>query len=378
MRKEVTKNDILDFIQDTSKIAATEKIIEISNGYSAYKGSIEYVKDVEFWKWMKQNYSKSGIFDSSKVIQDYILTSSKKANWMELQLQGKGYEWDFMMQQQCNIKNLFNKFEAGIDPTQAGIDITKTNLFNGKETAYQLKSYLNETKLGANALKNTPKDAIVITQRENIVSSTNAGYKSKPYQSKEISKKITKDRFKKASKGLANNSYTVKGITTAMGKSALIGAVFAITAEGIAQHKRYKLGEISKNEFINELAKSGANAATTAGVTSGIMMGIEASIVTGGLAIPIAIPISIAIGSCVDYIVAPLFKKGNYEKQLNQMKFYEDIGKGYVEFIHECNKSFEHFDSYIKRVMIEEIKYRNIKEEEENVNMKLIDAFNRI
>ena len=35
-----------------------------------------------------------------------------------------------------------------------------------------------------------------------------------------------------------------------MGKSALIGAIFAITAEGIAHHKRYKLGEISKNEFI--------------------------------------------------------------------------------------------------------------------------------
>ena len=98
MRDIVTKNDILDFIQDTSKIAANERITDISNGYSAYKGSIDYVKDVEFWKWMNQNYSKSGIFDGSKAIKDYILTHPGKANWMELQLQGKGYEWDFMMQ----------------------------------------------------------------------------------------------------------------------------------------------------------------------------------------------------------------------------------------------------------------------------------------
>lgn len=375
---KITENDILDFINDTSNIAANERITDISNGYSAYKGSIDYVKDVEFWKWMNKNYNKSGIFDGSKAIQDYILTSSGKANWMELQLQGKGYEWDFMMQQQGNIKNLLSRFDAGIDPTQAGIDITKTNLLNGKETTYQLKSYLIETKLGSKALKNTPKDAIVITQSENIASATNAGYTSKPYQNKDISKKITKDRFNNASKGLAKNSYSVKGVTTAMGRSALIGAAFAITVEGVAQHKRYKLGEISKREFVNELAKSGGNAATTAGITSGIMLGIEASIVTGGLAIPIAIPISIAIGAGVDYIVGPLFKKGNYEKQLKQMKFYEDIGQGYIEFIDECNKSFEHFEGYIKRIIKEEIRYRKIKEDEARVNLKLIDAFNRI
>jgi hypothetical protein len=366
-----------NYIKDTSRLIAEDKIEDIGNAFNAYKSAMNYSKEVEFWRWMKLNYKSSGIFDSAESIQNYILSSPGRADWLKLQLQGKGYEWDWMMNQQENLKNVFDKFTAGIDPTQAGIDVVKTNLLNKSTTTYQHKSYTSNTKVNGQVLKNTPKDATVVTQSENAQMMNSGGRKVESFQTKAQSNKIRDQRFEKASKGAANSQYTLQGVSKVMGKAALVGAAIGCTVEALSSYERYKSGQITKKEYLIEIAKSGGNAGVTGGITAGIMIPIGGAIAAAGVTIPITIPIAIAVGAGVDKIIAPMFKKGQYLEDLNKMKFYDDIGQGYLDFIVQCEESAAHFESYLGRIIQHENHYRDLRAIENEVDQSLMNTLDR-
>lgn len=366
-----------NFLQETAKLIADERVKEISNGVTAYGSSINYVKDVEFWKWMKQNYAGSGIFDSAETIKQYIESSPGRANWMKLQLQGKGYEWDWMMERQGQVKNLFKRYNAGVDPTQVGIDVTEKNLLSGVSKTYQHKSYTSNTKIGSQALKNTPPDTTIITQKENLQRINAGGRKVEGYQSKAQSNRARDRRFEKAAKGVANSTYTIKEVAKVSGKAGLVGAAIGCTVETIASYGKYKSGELSGKEYLTEIAKTGGNSGVTAGATAAIMIPIEAAIVSAGISIPILIPVSIVVGAAVDKIVAPMFKKGAYLENMNKMKFYDDIGEGYVDFIVCCEESARAFESYVERMMVQDNRNKYLSSIEEEVNSTLIKTYER-
>ena len=54
MREE--QDEFLDYLLETSKLISDEKQSLLVEGLSAYQNSHQYVNDVEFWKWMHQNY----------------------------------------------------------------------------------------------------------------------------------------------------------------------------------------------------------------------------------------------------------------------------------------------------------------------------------
>ena len=92
MYKDINEKEIIEMMKETSKLAATFNANILSSAVVAAKQSNILTNEVEFWKWMSRNYSKSGIFSSNESMKQYITQGAGKEAWMKLQLQGKGYE----------------------------------------------------------------------------------------------------------------------------------------------------------------------------------------------------------------------------------------------------------------------------------------------
>ena len=108
------------------------------------------------------------------------------------------------------------------------------------------------------------------------------------------------------------------------------------------------------------------------------MVPIQSVIVTAGVSTIVTFPISIIVASGIERIVAPMFKKGQYAEVMAQMTFYEDIGNGYMNFIEQCEQSFTHFGGYLDRIRNQEKKYQQLKQIDQHLNLKLINALDRI
>ena len=122
--------EYLEMMRDTADLIAKDKAVKLGNTASGFQSSYELTNEVEFWKWMGKNYPKD--LSTSELIQR---AANEKSRWLNTQIQGKGYEWDYMSSQRANPTNLLSKFDAGDCPTQPGIDITKSNIVDGSVEA---------------------------------------------------------------------------------------------------------------------------------------------------------------------------------------------------------------------------------------------------
>ena len=145
-------------VNDTSKAASEINTNIFGDTYTAYKSSDALATDVEFWKWLDRNFSKSDIFSSNESMNDYISLGKGKRDWFEKQIQGKGYEWDWMQEQRHSFKNLFKRYDAGDVANRAASDVTQMDLLTGKTKEYQMKAYTSKTNP---ELKNTPKASLM-------------------------------------------------------------------------------------------------------------------------------------------------------------------------------------------------------------------------
>ena len=171
---EKQEQEYLSIINETANLIADEKAMQLVDASIAFQASNQLTNDVEFWRWMGANYSND--LSNTQLIQQSATT---KARWLNTQLQGKGYEWDFMTLQRNNPTKILSVFEAGDCPTQPGIDVTETNIFNNKiKATYQNKAYLSNNNPN---LHNTPKDAIVVTNQEKVSYAQKQGYQTKGY-----------------------------------------------------------------------------------------------------------------------------------------------------------------------------------------------------
>lgn len=110
----ISEEEIALMIEDTSKLVARNNAENLSNSISAAYASNALTNEVEFWKWMKA--------------------------------------------QRDNIKNIFNKYDAGTVSNQPSIDVVRTNFLTGETQEYQLKAYTKKTNPD---LKNTSKNTTI-------------------------------------------------------------------------------------------------------------------------------------------------------------------------------------------------------------------------
>ena len=191
--RDISEDDILQMIKDTSQLIGKYDINQLENAVIAAQSSNALTNNVEFWKWMGRNYNSSRIFDSSYAMQQYINKNLNNEQWLIKQLQGKGYEWDWMVNERTNLKNVLNTYDAGDIANRAASDVTQKNIINGKTKEYQMKAYTSKANPH---LKNTPKDMTVVTNTEKVNSVKGNGYGSvEEFQDSQIISNSTNKRL---------------------------------------------------------------------------------------------------------------------------------------------------------------------------------------
>ncbi len=349
------EKEYLEMMRDTSNLVAKEKAMQLGEIASATNESAKLANEVEFWKWMGANYPKD--LSNTKLIQQ---ASTEKARWLRTQLQGKGYEWDYMASQRMKPSKILSAFEAGDCPTQPGIDITETNILdNSVQGTYQNKAYLSSNNPD---LHNTPKDAVVVTNKEKVAYAKQQGYVTEEYMDSDTITSVRESRFKKAASGKANTGYNLQNVAMASVKAGIVGAVFGITAETIASYRLWKLGDLTDKEYIREVMKAGGEAGTTAGLTSAAMVPVQAAITAAGVSTLLTIPVAFVFGSVISSIVAPCFGRGKYKKLLNEAKYYQTLENVYDDFLNTVEVSCRQYEVYAKQIELQKNRYEKIKE----------------
>lgn len=335
--EKISLEEYLGIFDDTSRLAAKNNAVILGDSIAAYYQSEALANNVEFWKWLDRNYSQSGIFNSNQSMQQYIAGGAGKEEWFAKQLQGKGFEWDWMTAQRQSIQNLFKQYDAGDVVNRAASDVTERNILTGNSTEYQMKAYTSNTNPD---LKNTPKDMAVVTNAEKVDVVKQNGYKTvEQFQDNETINNQVDKRMKQVKNGSATPQYTFGNVCFTMAKAGLIGCAFGMTIETAAQYKNWKNGNISDKEYLLTVLKAGGNSGITASLTSGIMIPVQAVVTSAGLSCPITIPIAIAIGMGVDKVVAPCFGRGDYAKYLGQARYYQNLNYLYKDMVVTMEKS---------------------------------------
>ncbi|WP_461206643.1 hypothetical protein [Clostridium sp. DL1XJH146] len=368
---DITESEVLNMVNDTSNIVKKEKIAMFSSIAGACKQTNNLTNSVEFWKWMGANYNNN--FGTNELIE---LNANINSDWILKQLQGKGYEWDFMTKQRSLIKNIFSRFVAGDSPTQPGIDINKVNIFNkSAQGNFQNKAYVNKNNP---ILHNTPKDSIVVTNKEKTVYAKRKGYNTEKFMDADKIKKARNKRFNKAKNGTASKSYNFKNVNNAMAKAGTMGCIIGITTETIASYRKWKNGIISDKEYIKEIAKAGGDAGITAGTTSGIMVPISAGITAAGASTVITIPIGFLVGGAVNKVVAPCFARGKYREILNNARYYQNLEGIYCDLLASIESSAQEYEDYINSIKSQKTINKKLEERSMELNEKLKDLYDSI
>lgn len=365
------EQEYLDMINDTTKLIAQEKSAKLGDVVAAFQSSNQLTNNVEFWKWMGANYPKD--LGNSQLIQQ---AASEKSRWLSTQLQGKGYEWDYMALQRSNPSKILSTFDAGNCPTQLGIDITETDLLNGsvKET-YQNKAYLSTNNPD---LHNTPKDAIVVTNKEKVSYVQKQGYQVEEFMDADEIQSIRDSRFKQASNGSASTTYTLRNIASTSAKAGAVAAVIGVTTETIISYRVWKAGELTDEQYMKEILKAGGDAGVTGAATAALMIPVQATITAAGASTLIGIPIAVVLGSAVNKIVAPCFGRGEYQKILNEAKYYQALEDVYDDFLEAIEKSANMFTEYIEHMSTQANRHNQMKHISMNMNKSLKNLYDSI
>ena len=376
--KELEQFDYLSMIKDTSREAANRNVNVLADAYTAYKTSDALANQVEFWKWLDRNYSGAGghMFSSNEAMNQYIAQGAGKENWVRLQIQGKGYEWDWMTQQRRSLGNLFRQYDAGDVATRASSDVTEKNLITGATKEYQMKAYTSKTNPN---LKNTPKDMTVVTNAEKVDVVRANGYENvESFKDAETINADVERRMQDIKNGNATPTYNWKNGGMTMGKAAVIGFAFGITSETIMEYKAWKNGAITTNEYFVNIGKAGLNSGITAGFTSGIMIPVEAAVTAAGFSCPLTIPIAVVVGMTVDKFVAPCFGRGDYQKILGKVQYYQNLEKLNADLVDAILVSTGTFYNSVEAIRIQQAGFKAIDHRNQMMDYKLNDLSNII
>ncbi|TBL79091.1 hypothetical protein [Paenibacillus thalictri] len=372
----ISENEMIDMLNETSKLVVRHNFNQLSSAAVAVQGSNSLSNNVEFWKWMGRNYSGSGIFDSSSTMQQYIAQGTGKEEWIIKQLQGKGYEWDWMSTQRRTAKNILKTYDAGDVANRAASDVTAKNLLTGKSSEYQMKAYTSKSNPHLN---NTPKDMTVVTNAEKVdVVRANGYEKVEGFQDTQMIKKSTEERLEQIKDGKAYTSYNFKNIAGTMAKAGLIGCVIGMGTEAVVSYKAWKQGQLSDEEYLKEILKSGGDAGVTAGATAGVMIPVSAAITAVGASTLLTIPVAFIVGGVVNKVVAPCFGRGQYREILSKAKYYQNIENVYDDLVGSMQHASEQYYDFVCQMSQQNAIHQEFKKRSMEMNQELKDLFDSI
>ena len=374
--KGISEKDVFNFMNDTGKLMAKKNASLLGETAIAANSSNSLTNEVEFWKWMGRNYAKSGIFDNSRTIQEFVNSNSGREVWMEKVVQGKRFEWAWMTMQRNNFQNIFKRYDAGDIANRMGSDVSEINLLNGNVKEYQMKAYTSNLNPH---LKNTPKDMAVVTNSEKVNVVKQQGYEEvSSFKNSEQIKQSNKEHLKNIKEGKIQTGYNIQNVAGTMAKAGLVGAAVGVTVETIFSYKDWKNGKISDEEYLKRIMKAGGNSGITAGLTSGVMIPVSAAITALGISSLVTIPVAFVIGAGIDKVVAPCFGRGNYRKYLNQAKYYQNLQIAYQDLAQSMENSSRQYFNFLKGVSMQQQQYFEMRKKSKEIDKDLEILYNSI
>jgi len=372
----ISENEMMEMLNETSQLVVKNRANQLSSAAVAAQGSNTLSNNVEFWKWMGRNYSGSGIFDSSSSMQQYIAQGSGKEDWVVKQLQGKGYEWDWMSTQRGNVRNVSNTYDAGDVANRAASDVTERSLLTGNSSEYQMKAYTSKTNPH---LKNTPKDMTVVTNTEKVDIVRANGYENvEEFQDTQIIKQSTEERLEQIKEGKAYTSYNFKNVVGTMAKAGLVGCAIGIGTEAVTSYKAWKHGQLSDEEYLKEILKSGGDAGVTAGATAGVMIPVSAAITAAGASTLLTIPVVFVVAGVVNKVVAPCFGRGKYKEILSKAKYYQNLENVYDDLVGSMQNASELYYDFVSSMSKQNAIHQEFKKRSMEMNQELKDLYDSI
>lgn len=371
---DMSESGILHMLDDTSQLMASESAAQLSAAVEAAQASNALTDNVEFWSWMGRNFKN--ICQTNGSMQQYILQGATKENWMAKQIQGKGYEWDWMASQRMMLGNVSKTYDAGDVANRAASDISEKNLLAGNVKEYQMKAYTSKNKPH---LASTPKDMAVVTNAEKTSLVEADGYcEVQSFQNKKAIEHATSRRMKQIRDGKAYTSYNFKNVSETMAKAGLIGCVTGIGIEAAASYRAWKKGDLTNAEYLKSVLAAGGDGAATASATSGIMIPISASITAAGASTLITIPIAFVIGSAINKIIAPCFGRGQYRQLLSTAKFYQNLESVYEDLTNSMQESCEQYCGFIYQMSQQDSIHQEMKAQSRELNRYLEALYHSI
>lgn len=358
------EHEYVDMMKDTSNLIAREKAESLGEVMTAFKESAQLANEVEFWKWMGANYPKD--LSNTELIRKAAVDKSR---WLNTQLQGKGYEWDYMAKQRMKPAKILSIFEAGDCPTQPGIDITETGVLdNSVKMTYQNKAYLSSNNPN---LHNTPKDAIVVTNSEKVSYSKKRGYVTEEYMDAKEIASVRDSRFQKALSRRADTSYNLKNVAMTSAKAGVMGAAIGITIETISSYRKWKSGEITDEDYLKEIFSAGGEAGATAGLTTAAMIPVQSAITAAGASTLLSIPVVFVFGKVINSVIAPCFGRGKYRQILSEARYYLEIEKVYDDFLRAVERSAEQYVKYMSDMQGQAARYKELNSLSKTIDQDL-------
>jgi hypothetical protein len=372
-----TEKEIVDMLNDTSQIVANDKARVMMSATSAWEVSDATADNIEFWKWMNRNYSGASghMFSSNADMKQYVAESQGKADWIRKQLQGKGYEWDWMSEQRKDIRNIFKRYTAGDVSNQVGYDVVEKNILTGHEKQYQMKAYTSKKNPD---LHNTSRDIEVVTNAEKVEIVRNNGYEVQEFKNNQEIIDDTDERMLQIDKGYAAPEYNFQNISLAMAKAGAMGCVIGMGMETVGSYRQWKQGTISDDEYLNKVIKAGGESGITAAASAGIMIPVSSLITAAGVSSLVTIPVAFVVSAAVNQIVAPCFGGGKYSQILGKAKYYQNLEDVYDGFIRQASYAAEEYTDYVRQVQSQSNRYEQTKRKNLEVNKKLKDLYDSI
>ncbi len=377
MLKKNNDEEIVEMLKKTSNLIAEKQACKLSSAAIAWGTSDAAVENIEFWKWMNRNYSGANghMFASNTAMQDYIAQGQGKADWMYKQLQGKGYEWDWMSNQRKNIKNAFRQYSAGDVSNQPGYDVLEKDLISGKEKLYQMKAYTSKKNPD---LHNTDKNIKVVTNSEKAETVQNNGYEVETFKNREQILSDTDNRMKQIHDGYATPEYNLRNVSTAMVKAGAMACMIGISVETVSLYRNWEQGEISDEQYLKEILKTGGDSGITAGVSAGIMMPVSAYITASGISSVVTIPIAFVVSSAINEVIAPCFGHGKYQQILRRTTYYQRIEECYGDFIKAASYASSEYIEFIHKYQNQEKTFQQMNKKNMEVNKQLRNIYDSI
>lgn len=318
-QEQPTRDELKEFLETVSNIAAASRIIP---------EGIQYVDNASFWQWMKNSYPK--MFEDG--LQNWMTIHPKSA---EVFFQTKGLEWETFRNYHPHFVDINELSRTTNDRIK---DLNSFNPLNGNTTIIQVKAPLSDSGIRSEAQKlftHYPPDTKFAVTQSVYDEAIKRGMPPERFVQvvpDESVKSATQQRYEAASQGNIDVGVSIEGVLKEVGKGALIGAALYVGVSALTNYRSYKSGNLSFEEFAEQLVKDGAKGGVMGGSMAAINVGVQYAATALGVGAPVTIPVMLVISFGLKKIVDPIFGDGEYAETLRSMKYYTSLQEGWQDF----------------------------------------------